>query len=293
MSAQSNRVTVGVASFRDAQLLDACVDSILAAEQVDSATVVVARAAGPRDLAKLGERYPNVRFLPAASDASVPQLRGMALRAGEGGVVALTEDHCVVSAQWLSRLLEACGEGAEIVGGAMDNARRRRAIDWGAYFAEYGFFGGRAEEGGSVPMPTQANVAYTASAASEAAEWASQGLWENVAYERFVSQGRTFAFRADAVVYQNKSYTFWSFCADRFSHGREYARRRLVDEGSSRRWLYILVTPLLPALLTARVGRRSSAGRMGAFLRALPFTVAFLTAWAAGEASGYMSGPSE
>lgn len=292
MATESNRPTIGVASFRDLELLDACLDSVLAAAEREGARVVVARACSPEELGQLSQRYPGVTFLPAAPDASVPHLRGIALGAANGDVVALTEDHCVVCTDWLTGMLEECRDGADVVGGPMDNAQRARSIDWGAYFAEYGFFAERAARDGRAPMPTQANVAYAPSVAGSAAEWASQGLWENVAHDRLVADGRRFAFRTDAPAYQNKRYRFGAFCADRFSHGKDYGRRRLVDEGAHRRWMYLLATPVLPALLTVRVAQCASPRNRGAFVRALPFTVAFLTAWAIGEAAGYLSGPS-
>ena len=52
----------------------------------------------------------------------------------------LTEDHCVPGPHWVEELCLGVDNVAEIVGGGMDNARRSRAVDWAAYFAEYGFF---------------------------------------------------------------------------------------------------------------------------------------------------------
>ena len=291
MATELNRPTIGVASFRDLELLEACLDSVLVSAEPEGARVVVARAGSDDELARLSRRYPAVTFLQAAPESSVPLLRGMALGAANGGAVALTEDHCVVSEGWLTVMLEGFREGADVVGGPMDNAQTARSIDWGAYFAEYGFFAERAARSGEAPMPTQANVAYAPSVAGLAAEWASQGLWENVAHDRLVAGGRRFAFRSAAAAYQNKRYRFGDFCADRFSHGRDYARRRLVDEGAHRRWPYLAATPILPPLLTARVARCAPPRHRGAFVRALPYTVAFLTAWALGEAAGYLSGP--
>jgi hypothetical protein len=44
-------------------------------------------------------------------------------------------------------------------------------------------------------------------------------------------------------------------------------------------------------LLTWRVARASARSRWGTFLRALPATFLFLTAWSVGEAVGYLRGP--
>jgi hypothetical protein len=117
------------------------------------------------------------------------------------------------------------------------------------------------------------------------------GEWENVVHTRLAADGSTFSFLRTAAIYQNDTYRFGDFCRNRFRHGRDYARRRLVGERGPRRWLYLIGSGALPFLLTARVAGVVTREDRGAFLRALPLTFAFLTAWAAGEAVGYLLGP--
>jgi len=97
-------------------------------------------------------------------------------------------------------------------------------------------------------------------------------------------------FLKTAAVYQNKNYHFRDFCRDRYEHGLAFARIRLRDEGSSRRWVYLPGTLALPFLLTARVAQAIARRHRGPFLRALPITFAFLVAWSFGEAMGYWQG---
>jgi hypothetical protein len=51
------------------------------------------------------------------------------------------------------------------------------------------------------------------------------------------------------------------------------------------------VTPLLPVVILSRVARAAAPTRWGAFFKALPVTLAFVTAWSVGEAVGYIRGP--
>ena len=65
----------------------------------------------------------------------------------------------------------------------MDNARRSRAVDWAAYFAEYGFFSTeRPERAEGPPLLTGANVAYKRHVIADVIGWAQDGEWENVAH---------------------------------------------------------------------------------------------------------------
>ena len=75
----------------------------------------------------------------------------------------------------------------------------------------------------------------------------------------------------------------------RIGHRHAFIRPRLQDEGR-RRWLYLSGALVLPLLQTLRVARATDPRNHGIFLRALPFTFAFLAAWSLGEAVGYWRG---
>ncbi len=283
---------VAVASFRSTALLDACLASLAGEVSEAGGVVVVARRGPAGELDGARARWPEVRFLRAPDTAGIPELRGLALAEAAGRPALLTEDHCVVSPGWVARLLAGLETGAEVIGGAMGNARVRRAVDWGAYFAEYGFFGPHAGRPGSpAPSPTGANVAYAGSLVPRVSEAFLEGLWENVVHDRLRAEGRRFVFDAEAMVRQNAEYTSGAFMVDRFEHGRAYARRRLADaEGPFARLRYALATPLLTPVLLGRVYGAAGSAHRAAFARALGPCTAFLAAWAAGEFVGYLEG---
>jgi hypothetical protein len=233
-----------------------------------------------------------VRFIAAPREATIPQLRGIGMAEATGDIVALTEDHCIAKDHGVEVIMEHAMEGADVVGGGMGNAQRARTVDWGAYFAEYGFFAPSRPDGdGGAPLLTGANVAYTRRVLDEVVALARQGEWENIAHDRLLARGSILRFARTAEIFQNKNYRFRAFCADRYQHGRDYARRRLAEEPFTRRWLMLLATPVLPFLLTARVARAAGPTGWGTFLRALPATFAFLTSWSVGEGVGYILGP--
>ena len=226
----------------------------------------------------------------------MPQLRAVGMAATRGDIVALTEDHCVAEEGWLRSLVEAHVAGGEVVGGAMDNARCASTVDWGAFFAEYGFFAEGAEAAASdgtagTPPLTGANVSYARRLVNGVVERARRGEWENVIHDELASSGRTMEFLESAAISHNRSWGIAEFCVDRFRHGRDYARRRADDAPGRRRWLWLAGSPILPAILAVRIGRSVPDRHRGAFLRSLPFTLLFLAAWSVGEAAGYLAGP--
>jgi len=232
------------------------------------------------------------RMVEAPSNTSVPELRGLGMAACSRPVVVLTEDHCVAGKDWLVGLLLQLGNTYDVVGGGMGNRQAKRAVDWAAFFAEYGFFSGtRPADSGDNPLLTGANVGYADSVSVRVGDWAREGVWENVVHDRLRQDGCRFEFVRDAWVYQNQQYRTAAFCRDRFEHGRDFARDRVGEGGTSRRWMWFAVTPLLPWVLLWRVGIASARLDRWAFLRALPVTWLFLTAWSIGEAVGYWCGP--
>ncbi|MGI8497105.1 MAG: glycosyltransferase family 2 protein [Gemmatimonadaceae bacterium] len=286
-------LSVVVASNRDRSLLDACLASLRGQCVRAGAELIVARAGLEHEAAALRRVFPGVRFIAAPADASIPQLRGIGMAEAAGDIVALTEDHCVADEHWLETIARHAGEGggADVVGGGMDNAQRARAVDWGAYFAEYGFFApSRKSDELAVPLLTGANVAYHRRVVDQVVELARQDEWENVAHDRLLASGSILRFASTAAIYQNQSYSFGPFCVDRYQHGRDYARKRLAEAPGVKRWLHLMGTPLLPFVLTWRVAQAAGEQRRGTFIRALPATFAFLAAWSVGEAVGYLKG---
>lgn len=283
------RTSVVVASCRATSLLEACLASLVPQCQSCRAEIIVARNVTEPELDLLRQGYPKVRFLAVPASRSIPLLRAAGLKAARGAVIACTEDHCVAASDWLQQLLRASREGFDVVGGAMDNAQRHRAVDWAAYFSEYGFFAQNGGTNAQAPLLTGANVAYARHVLEDVFRYAARGEWENVIHAHLAGAGRRLRFAPEAVIFQNQNYGFVEFCRDRYRHGYDYARRRLVDE-APRRWLYMLGSPALPLLQAARLARAMGRHQRWAFLRASPITVALLGAWSLGEAIGYWHG---
>ena len=289
-------VSVVVASNRSLALLHSTLAALAPQCATPGRELIVARAGEPSEVATIARAFPTARVIPCGTKSTIPELRGAGMAAANGDIVALTEDNCIPDNHWVEQLARGVEAGADVVGGGMDNAQRQRAVDWAAYFAEYGFFSTtrpESEPSAATPLLTGANVAYSRRVVDDVVAWARSGEWENVAHERLVGRGSVLRFVRTAAVYQNTSTHFWHFVRDRYEHGRDFARKRLAEEQGASRAVLLIGTPLLPPLLTLRVARAAAATRWFAFARALPATFAFLTAWSVGEAVGYLRGASE
>ena len=232
-----------------------------------------------------------MKFVSAEEDSTIPRLRALGMAAATGDIVAVTEDHCVADPNWVAELTSHQRRGTDVIGGSMGNAQQDRAVDWAVYFSEYGFFAANAPNDPDAPLLTGANVAYSRRVLGRVIELAGDGEWEDVVHARLAAAGNSLWFQPTAAINQNQNYRFWAFCRDRYEHGHDYARRRLVDLRTARRWILLVGAAVLPFLLTFRVSQAVGRAHRGPFLRALPITFAFLTAWSVGEAVGYLRGP--
>jgi hypothetical protein len=288
----ASRPSVVIASCRHLDLLWRLVASIEVECAELGAELVIARAGTPEELAIIRRRLPRAVVVEAPPGCGIPRLRGLGLAAAHGDPVLLTEDHCVAGPGWIHALVERIAGGADVVGGGMANAPTSGAVAWAAYLADYGFYShARPLESRHPPLLTAANIAYARRVVADVADWSLQGAWENVAHDRLGQQGAVLQFAPTARVFHDHEYRLGRFWLDRYEHGWDYARARLTEEGSQRRWLHLLVTPFLPLVLLRRIARAAGGENRAAFQRALPATVFLLYGWAAGEAIGYLRGP--
>lgn len=283
-------VTVVVASFRPHPILEAALRRLIPQCEAAQADLIVARRprAGDDELAEL---YPGCTVVPCGPEAGLPQIRGTGLAAALGHWVVLTEDNVVPATGWLWRLTQSMSEDVDVLGGEMGNSSRRRAVDWGAFFAEYGFFGSGKLEGQQALM-TGANVAYHRRVLDRVTAWSLGGAWENVIHERLHGMGARFRQVPGAVMDQQLTYRLGPFAVDRWEHGRDYARVRSASMTVAGRVAHTALAPILPLVLAHRIWRSTGHRAPREFVRALPAMLTFLGAWSAGEAAGYLQGAS-
>ena len=258
-------VSVVVASNRSRALLDDCLAALLDQCERARAELIVARDDDDEGLAAIAQAYPTVRsWWPSSRARAIPELRGAGMREATGDIVMLTEDHCVPGPHWVEELCLGVDNVAEIAGGGMDNAQRSapsigppispstvssppRASDTDGAHAAH-----RA--------PTSPIVAPSSATSSPGPARASGRTSRTSGCARGEARCTSWSPRRST---RTRSYEFWDFCVDRYEHGRDYARTRLVEEPGARRWLLTAVTPLLPVVILSSCGPRSRADPVG------------------------------
>jgi hypothetical protein len=281
-------VSVVVASFSGEAALRRCLESL--EPQAAEAEVIVATDAEKAGVARLQARFPRFRFLPAAAGTSVFRLRTMALEHASCRLVALTEDHCTVAPGWLDALRAQHRSGHAVVGGPIENGSLDSSYGFALYLCEYAAHMPPLGDG-PAPALSGVNVAY-----ERGLLLGCRGVWQEAFYENEVhdalrAAGHGLHRSGAARVSSHLALPLREAAAHLFRGGRRFGRHRSRRSSPAVRALLPVAALAVPALLTWRVLRAAAArrpDRLGAAARSLGYIVALNTAWAAGEAVGYL-----
>lgn len=253
--------------------------------------VIVADRVGESVRAPLREKFRHIRLLKAPPGTSIPALRALAFRAARAEVVGVIEDHVIVPPNWAQRMLAAHREGAEVVGGAVDNAARERLVDWAAFLCEYSHC--LAPPAGPADWLTGNNVTYRRSLLERFPDAIGQERWEDHLHDTMRRAGVTLESRPDIRVGHKKHYTVGEYLHQRYLYARSYAAMQVEGAGRIKKWAYGLAAFALPLLLFHRIVSRvlRTGQHRRELVRSLPLLGLFVTAWAMGEVVGYWRGP--
>ena len=281
------QLSVVIASWSGREALTRCLESLL--PQVEMAEVIVAFRGVSDLMATVGSRFANVRFLRGPADASVFLLRSLGVHEARGQLIAMLEDHAAVSVGWAKAMLDAYAAGKKIFGGPIENDAKSSAYDWALYFAEYGIY--------MPPLPagqrsilSGVNIAY-----DHATLQSCRGVWESVFYETdvnamLISAGHKLYMVPEASVTSRLRMPMREAMVHLFGGGVHFAEFRKRQSGAVARRLWVIAAPAVPLVLLLRI-IRLTMGRQPAriiqIIRALPYLLLLVGAWAAGEARSY------
>ena len=273
-----------------------CLDSIYGQARRVGAEIIIADGSG-RGLAD-DTRYPGVKRLEAPG-RTVFQLRALGMAASTGEIVAVTEDHCRVAADWCDAILRAHREFPEaaVIGGAVDNGATGCLNDWANFLASNDRFISPLPTGFSRDVATQACISYKRRAMPSA--YPAIGIVESHHKALLAERGEKFVVDGRIAVAHVQSFGFPGGCFMHFHEGRTTAGFHLGRIPPRARLFGIakcLALPLRVAVATTRITLRTirrNPRHLRPVLASFPLVAVFLCCQPAGELLGYLSGPGE
>ena len=297
----AGKLSVIVASYNSAATLGKCLEAL--APQLEAGDEVIVADCSTKDPRLSFHRsFEAVKFLRFEDRLTIPELRREALKIASGEIVLLTEGRMVPSNGWAAaiRAEHDLYPQAPAVGGPIDS-EPASAFDAAVFLCEYGRhmppIGDGECKGPADAGLSGANLSYKRWALALCRDLVDAGAWEPFLNQRLAQQGHPLRRAGKAVVYYYNSLTVSQFFRQRFHYGRWFAVARVEQEnahqqGPLRRFVYALFCPLLPFLLSWRLGRVAFERRHLRlwFVRALGWILLFQAAWSFGELCGYLAG---
>jgi hypothetical protein len=243
---------------------------------------------------ELRAAHPGVKFLSVpvssarAATAQVEELRAAAVRASRGEIVIVTEDHVQADPDWIEQMAIAHRQKHAAIGGAIENGEDRW-MNWATYFADLGRYHNpvRSVESGYASV---VNVSYKRAALDRiAAVWDAR-FNETEVHAALMAAGESIALWPGAIVRQHRRVSLGDSLGEFFEWGSCYGRARANLVGPGRRLAYLAASPLIPGVLLFRAGADAWRKKrlLDKWIRCLPLSIALNTAWAFGEAAGYL-----
>ncbi len=283
--------------------LGRCLKALEAQQNAPAMEILVPIYHNFDEVAALRSAHPAVCFLPVEGDEeglasgdpgllhlTYDRRRATGLAAARGKWIAMTEDHAIPDETWCAGIAEAHREPYAAIGGAIENASPRW-LTRAAYFCDFGRYANPLQEGPS-HYASDINISYKRAAIEK-----TRPIWRRYYHETAVhaaleAAGETLWLTPRIVVRHDRGrLRLGPLLRERFAWARLFAGRRAAGAPLLKRALWILFSPLLPALLAARrtaeVVRRGR--NRGVFLTAFPSMLILMVVQAAGEFIGYVT----
>jgi len=290
------QLSIVVASYNAATTIERCLASLNRQAAQDPYEVIVVDSSTDGTATVVAREFPNVRLVSSRSRLFPGSARNLGVAQAKGDVIAFTDADCVVGPDWVRLVLEAHrGTPHPLLGGTVDNANPESWIGWAYYFCSFSPW---------IPQPAARPMVEIPTTCLTLKRWLFdkygpflEGTYcSDSAFNWKVGEDGLQPILLPSLQVSHLNITALSELIRRKSfHGKCFARVRMTEQGFSRRrrLTYVVLSPLLPALLFFRIAsnlvRKHVYGRE--FVLVSPLVFLGLLAWSWGELLGYLSKP--
>lgn len=242
----------------------------------------------------LAQSFPGMRHI-ALQGGNLPMLKGAAIRAARGELIAILDPSDIADPDWVDEILAAFADpGVCAVGGTVLLSGTESSGNVAAYLFEYGAFNPPIAAGDTQGDLPGNNVAYRRSALTDFCGdiLASEGFNKPFFHERIRDRGGRLVIRPTMRVRHLTRYPFLAFGVRRFHYGRCFGAVRVRRASLAKQALYRAFAPaVVPILIWRQLGSAlSHPGNRRLLPRAALALCGVCVFWGVGEWLGYWFG---
>lgn len=290
------RLSVVIGVHDAASVIAECLEALERQEGRELAEIIVADSSTDATPRIVRERFPRVTLIHVDEPLGLPQLRGKAIAAAAGDIIAIIDPYSIVDAGWMRATIEAHETNRHaVVGGSVDlhEACRRSLAQWTLYINEYGMFMPPIPSGENWILPGS-NIAYKRAALFDASNRPRFAVfWKTFANWELEASGEPLLLVPAMRVRLRKPVPLFDYLRTRIDHGRCFGGMRVASQPTGVRLARAATCPLIPFVLLYRWGRAYvvKGHRLDIFILTLPLQLLLFGSWAVGECIGYLRGP--
>ncbi len=286
------KISVIIPSVNGLPIIKECLESIYRQSNSDIAEVIVVDCSNEQTRKVISETFKEVILIHPQREKTIPELKAIGIKEAKCDILAMIEDHCIVSENWFTEILKAHESDYLAIGGAVENACCDRILDWATFFCEYNAFIQPVPFGIVRDLPGN-NVSYKRKdIISTLGESIDKEVREGVLHQKLMEHGYELFSTPSLVVYHKKAFNFFEFMTQRFYYSQSFAGTRNMESSITKRIVYSAFCLFLPFLLMLRLCFRvfSKDRLLKEFTLSIPFLFVFTIVWAIGESWGYLFG---
>ncbi len=252
--------------------------------------MIVGTPAGDGTGSVVRRAHPDVQIVEVVGRPNLAELRGAAVAAARGSIIAFTDAHCAVEHGWVYAIASAL-ECADVAAGAVRFGAPPTTANWAAFLYDYGPFLPPIAAGSTTTLSGN-NIAFRREVLGDLRGFATRGFWKAFEIDRLAARGCRLVASPGMIVSWRRTATLVEVIRLRYHFGRCFAAMRLAGAGPLFGTVYRIAAPALPLLVVTRAVVRlvKKPGPLAQTVLALPAFVAIATAWGLGESVGALFG---
>jgi hypothetical protein len=231
----------------------------------------------------------GAKVLIEAEGTMVPHLRAVGFKYATSELVAMTEDFCLPSDNWVESIINAHKKNHAIAIGGPVKRQSGTAGEWALSFCEYARF--MPSNNLNVKDLPAVNISFKRAKVTEIYGGVPDEIEEFTMLPFLVDHGASLVWDERIYIYDVNDQPMRRSLPSFFFHGRYFGGMRVKGSGFTTKLIRAFLSPCIPFMQVLRVGKHAlSAGYLKYFLRSFVFIFLLSTYWALGEGIGSIMG---
>ena len=242
------------------------------------------------------KKFPGIKLLTFADRKFPGDARNVAISCAKGTVVAFIDADCVARNNWIEEISTAHELPFWGIGGAIANGGPKNLCGWAAYFVEFSHW---MPESPVRQMDdiAAANMSYKKQIFDICGQFIEGTYCSDSDFHwRMKRKGYPLLFEPSISILHRSIDRAAPFLKHEFFHGGCFARVRVRGQGFNalKRSCYAILAPFVALKVFVKIVQNNLRNKVyfSRFLKAASLVALGVLSWSAGEAVGYVQGPS-